>query len=149
MSYQINIPPTETFVLYRLPNATNHFLIQQKDGSYSNLSSASFETAGFAFHPFEVTPDCPAIFIKSDRQIPNATIAFQSNHRKKIVESDRWNYLQQAEEFIQATKTDFKKIILSRIKTIDVQAGNLFYFCLLYTSPSPRDQRGSRMPSSA
>ena len=22
-------------------------------------------------------------------------------------------------------------------------------FCLLYTSPSPRDQRGSRMPSSA
>ena len=24
-----------------------------------------------------------------------------------------------------------------------------FKFCLLYTSPSPRDQRGSRMPSSA
>ena len=26
---------------------------------------------------------------------------------------------------------------------------NLAYTCLLYTSPSPRDQRGSRMPSSA
>ena len=25
----------------------------------------------------------------------------------------------------------------------------LFFTCLLYTSPSPRDQRGSRMPSSA
>ena len=25
----------------------------------------------------------------------------------------------------------------------------LFRVCLLYTSPSPRDQRGSRMPSSA
>ena len=25
----------------------------------------------------------------------------------------------------------------------------LAYRCLLYTSPSPRDQRGSRMPSSA
>ena len=25
----------------------------------------------------------------------------------------------------------------------------LFEVCLLYTSPSPRDQRGSRMPSSA
>ena len=24
-----------------------------------------------------------------------------------------------------------------------------YYYCLLYTSPSPRDQRGSRMPSSA
>ena len=36
------------------------------------------------------------------------------------------------------------------------KAGNLYqvtgeekYACLLYTSPSPRDQRGSRMPSSA
>ena len=31
------------------------------------------------------------------------------------------------------------------------RAGNItaFHFCLLYTSPSPRDQRGSRMPSSA
>ena len=27
--------------------------------------------------------------------------------------------------------------------------GLLCYLCLLYTSPSPRDQRGSRMPSSA
>ena len=26
---------------------------------------------------------------------------------------------------------------------------NLFDFCLLYTSPSPRDKRQSRMPSSA
>ena len=25
----------------------------------------------------------------------------------------------------------------------------VFWVCLLYTSPSPRDQRGSRMPSSA
>ena len=28
-------------------------------------------------------------------------------------------------------------------------AGSIFQPCLLYTSPSPRDQRGSRMPSSA
>ena len=28
-------------------------------------------------------------------------------------------------------------------------AGYIIYNCLLYTSPSPRDQRGSRMPSSA
>ena len=28
-------------------------------------------------------------------------------------------------------------------------AASQAYYCLLYTSPSPRDQRGSRMPSSA
>ena len=31
----------------------------------------------------------------------------------------------------------------------DKQDGPYWYTCLLYTSPSPRDQRGSRMPSSA
>ena len=31
----------------------------------------------------------------------------------------------------------------------DVNEKDRFQSCLLYTSPSPRDQRGSRMPSSA
>ena len=41
---------------------------------------------------------------------------------------------------------------LSRAKSsINVALKNVtdFGICLLYTSPSPRDQRGSRMPSSA
>ena len=33
--------------------------------------------------------------------------------------------------------------------TASYDAGNRISTCLLYTSPSPRDQRGSRMPSSA
>ena len=32
---------------------------------------------------------------------------------------------------------------------VEVVAGESSKSCLLYTSPSPRDQRGSRMPSSA
>ena len=31
----------------------------------------------------------------------------------------------------------------------DTNPNNQLWICLLYTSPSPRDQRGSRMPSSA
>ena len=31
----------------------------------------------------------------------------------------------------------------------NISDGHTFNVCLLYTSPSPRDQRGSRMPSSA
>ena len=33
--------------------------------------------------------------------------------------------------------------------TCDEEECMQYYHCLLYTSPSPRDQRGSRMPSSA
>ena len=32
---------------------------------------------------------------------------------------------------------------------LPIEADGFAYSCLLYTSPSPRDQRGSRMPSSA
>ena len=40
---------------------------------------------------------------------------------------------------------DLALYIIGKIGT----AGGTGYACLLYTSPSPRDQRGSRMPSSA
>ena len=39
--------------------------------------------------------------------------------------------------------------LLARIKTIQRVLVQQIDICLLYTSPSPRDQRGSRMPSSA
>ena len=35
------------------------------------------------------------------------------------------------------------------ITKMRIKNGDLMSNCLLYTSPSPRDQRGSRMPSSA
>ena len=41
----------------------------------------------------------------------------------------------------------YKRITLSVHSSLD--AVGLTAACLLYTSPSPRDQRGSRMPSSA
>ena len=34
-------------------------------------------------------------------------------------------------------------------KVLGETKGEKIFICLLYTSPSPRDQRGSRMPSSA
>ena len=46
------------------------------------------------------------------------------------------------------------KIVAGLQRAKDIAAANDFgsyhpLYCLLYTSPSPRDQRGSRMPSSA
>ena len=61
------------------------------------------------------------------------------------------------------TKTERSKTydeinrVLATLHDIDINKAGLsnygrpgnYYSCLLYTSPSPRDQRGSRMPSSA
>ena len=45
------------------------------------------------------------------------------------------------------------QLVLNSIFHLEASPGNLSWeqygLCLLYTSPSPRDQRGSRMPSSA
>ena len=35
------------------------------------------------------------------------------------------------------------------VRTLHAEVNAILQGCLLYTSPSPRDQRGSRMPSSA
>ena len=39
--------------------------------------------------------------------------------------------------------------IAKEIKPLEEQDDNIRFFCLLYTSPSPRDRQKSRMPSSA
>ena len=40
-----------------------------------------------------------------------------------------------------------QKVDLARLSILEL--AEQYIACLLYTSPSPRDQRGSRMPSSA
>ena len=56
---------------------------------------------------------------------------------------------------LQPKKMKFRKTFKGRIKG-DAKGGSALNFgayglkaCLLYTSPSPRDKRQSRMPSSA
>ena len=52
--------------------------------------------------------------------------------------------------FKQEIKSDRDQINkLKDSEELERFAREEYYICLLYTSPSPRDQRGSRMPSSA
>ena len=61
--------------------------------------------------------------------------------------------IEREEFFVDFKKTSGEGILTDRhsclgkneLLTCELQSKN----CLLYTSPSPRDQRGSRMPSSA
>ena len=55
--------------------------------------------------------------------------------------------LHQALDLAEANGVDFDEYDRDGDKVID--GIGFLHSCLLYTSPSPRDQRGSRMPSSA
>ena len=46
-------------------------------------------------------------------------------------------------------EVEIRNLILEHRVDISEVRGIVLSTCLLYTSPSPRDQRGSRMPSSA
>ena len=46
-------------------------------------------------------------------------------------------------------KAKVKRVVVIGLDGFDPQMAEKYADCLLYTSPSPRDQRGSRMPSSA
>ena len=64
--------------------------------------------------------------------------------------------LDTAESFISIGQRHIRKVPLLHGRTVvnlffepSTRTRTTFEICLLYTSPSPRDQRGSRMPSSA
>ena len=60
--------------------------------------------------------------------------------------NDLYNYLSKVEKFPLKLILS-AGLVVSKDNTDKVY--DRFRNCLLYTSPSPRDQRGSRMPSSA
>ena len=66
----------------------------------------------------------------------------------KIVGDVMGNFHPHGDASIYDTLVRLAQDFSVRYRLVDGQ-GNFGNICLLYTSPSPRDQRGSRMPSSA
>ena len=104
----------------------------------SPLSECDFETLQLASPVQQVGPGAPpALFYHGalDCQIPSAqSEELDDRYASAGVDS----ILRSDGIFVSAANDD---------QMLSSLAPNLI--CLLYTSPSPRDQRGSRMPSSA
>ncbi len=126
MESPLSLTYQQSFALYRLPNAPTHFLIKQKDNGHHHFDRQTFDKQGFVFYPFSKSAQHPAIFIKNEVVIPNAPIHFYSEHKKSITAISKATYLEKVKQFIGATKNRFKKLILSRIKLINIPTGNLF-----------------------
>ena len=75
----------------------------------------------------------PCGFLLSDKRFKRVVMDYMDYNKIKFYQS--------AEHFFEEKKN--QRIVLMTTK------GSINYTCLLYTSPSPRDMRRSRMPSSA
>ena len=92
---------------------------------------------------------CELSAVQAVEQIRNGRItseALVSACLARIADTDdvikAWTWIDPDHALVQAKEAD-------RIVRTGQATGALHGVCLLYTSPSPRDQRGSRMPSSA
>ena len=81
-------------------------------------------------------------------------IGFKDTNKKKGMKIDfidiRKAYFQAAavrDVYVELPEEDYEEGMCGKL--IKSMYGTRDAACLLYTSPSPRDQRGSRMPSSA
>ena len=73
-----------------------------------------------------------------------------SDSRSSVLDHQQW---MQAMSEVGANRVKVQTAVRPRPEVTESESGGLVIVqvkaCLLYTSPSPRDQRGSRMPSSA
>ena len=68
--------------------------------------------------------------------------------RNKI--QKQWEEARESIMFLNPEEIAYDKTpIGAALRSLAIPGWGQAYSCLLYTSPSPRDQRGSRMPSSA
>ena len=66
------------------------------------------------------------------------------NLKNEDIESEVKQIMANLKAILEKGGSSFKSVIKTTIYLSDMK-----YYCLLYTSPSPRDKRQSRMPSSA
>ena len=75
-----------------------------------------------------------------------------TDRQNRLLLAEDWKRIYQSYKNAEFQSYDFdtiRRTMVQYIRTNYPEDFNDYIDCLLYTSPSPRDQRGSRMPSSA
>lgn len=106
----------DRFALYSLPGSRDYWLMAQEDiGEASPNSPYSSDLPGFIFHPFQERQSTPRIFLRADTILKNPEISFIPKHTNKYYSTEKQNYLETVRRFIDATKSDVEKLVLSRL----------------------------------
>lgn len=122
----IRLGQNNIFALYSLPYNDDHYLIRQYGKQLRKFTKSSLQKEGFVVYPFMTSAAFPSIFIKKDALYKNPEIEFISKHSGTVKSINKEIYLRNIQDFIEATQTDYKKIIFSRIETVNLETGDLF-----------------------
>lgn len=125
----IYFKPDDIFVIYRLPNEDETVLIRQLNNQPYDFNADKINKKGFVFHPFN-NENHPAIFINADKINKNYNFKFDISEVNNEIDNTKSDYMTKADSFISATKDTFRKIILSRTKTVqnkNIPIDEIFY----------------------
>ena len=131
-------------VLSRLLLSLVLLLVVLKESSYGDLTLAFDQSGAVVEFSVDVgaTVEVPVYLIQTGEPIANGDLLTDGIVSMGI----QLNYDSLAGSAIVTAAVQAAAFFEFQDSMIDNDQGNA---CLLYTSPSPRDQRGSRMPSSA
>ena len=121
----MNLTQNDIFAVYRLPHSDKRYLILQNSKKNTLFEKKSLEKAGFAFHPFSTEKHKP-LFINADDIFINKAFNFKVENTYKSVDITRNEYLNKSKLFIKEIKKGYRKIVLSRTKSIKNNNVNLF-----------------------
>ena len=127
--------------------------IERESGGFGRYLQNQNANAYFSYNYGRPTEDYRDKFEEAIRetyseQFEILSVTFQKPEVKSIpAKEDGWRITPYAYLLLKAKGPEVDKIPPAKLDLDFLDTSG--YACLLYTSPSPRDQRGSRMPSSA
>jgi len=121
----IQLNQKDIFVAFRLPGSEQFCLMIQETDDAIVFDHEAFNDKGFAFFPFDQNSELP-LFIRADKTYHNQKFRFAPEKISHIHGTTEAEYLETAEKFINAVSSDFKKLVLSRTKTLKTTKNDVF-----------------------
>ena len=121
----MNLTQNDIFAIYKLPDSKNRITIIQNSRENILFDKYSLNKKGFVFYPFSVIKHKP-LFINADEIHINKDFHLEVTSIDSSYDIIENEYLQKIDFYIKKIKAGYRKIVLSRTKSIINNNLNLF-----------------------
>ena len=125
----IKLDSADIFAAFRLPGTKSFFLITQEKKDIPFDIKDIFSKCGFVFFPFDKdNKNAPPLFIEANNIYENKKFSFYTEQKDtNPFDGSKEAYLEKADFFINATRAKFRKLVLSRTKTVKANTIDLYH----------------------
>ncbi len=122
---KLSLTENDVFAVYRLPNDKDFFVVLQNSKKMNPFDKTCCEKQGFVFFPFDKNKNTP-LFLHADMVFRNIEFSFKTSMIHKKNDISKQEYIQKLNAFISATKSAYRKIVLSRTKSVTNNSADIY-----------------------